>query len=51
MVMASDAALWLALAWVAIVGMAVVSTAWRPRHTHPARMQCECAECVLRRAR
>ncbi len=49
--MASDAAFWLALAWVAIVAMAVISTVWRPRHTHPARAQCQCAECVLRRAR
>jgi hypothetical protein len=47
----SEATFWLALAWVAIVMMAVVSTVWRPRHTHPTAAQCQCAECIIRRAR
>ena len=46
----SEAAFWLALVWMTIVMMAVVSTVWRPRHTHPIPAQCECAECVIRRA-
>jgi hypothetical protein len=46
----SEAAFWLALAWVAIVIMAVISTMWRPRHTHPTTAQCQCADCVIRRA-
>jgi hypothetical protein len=47
--MPSEAAFWLALAWVAIIVMAVISTMWRPRHTHPAPAQCQCVECVIRR--
>jgi len=46
----SEAAFWLALAWVAIVIMAVISTMWRPRHTHPTAAQCQCVDCVIRRA-
>jgi hypothetical protein len=45
----SEAAFWLALAWTTIVVMAIVSTVWRPRHTHPAPAQCLCADCVIRR--
>src|SRR5207249_11487769 len=47
----SEAAFWLALAWTAIVVMAIVSAAWRPRHTHPMPARCECVECVVRRTR
>jgi hypothetical protein len=46
----SEAAFWLAFAWVAIIVMAIISTFWRPRHTHPAPAQCRCAECLIRRA-
>jgi hypothetical protein len=31
---------------VALLVMGVVSTVWRPRHTHPAPAQCQCADCV-----
>jgi hypothetical protein len=44
----SEAAFWLALAWMAIVVMVVISAMWRPRHTHPTPAQCQCAECVVR---
>lgn len=47
---ATEAAFWLALAWVAIIVMAVISTFWRPRHTHPAPAECQCADCVVRHA-
>jgi hypothetical protein len=47
----TEATFWLALAWVAIIVMAVISTFWRPRHTHPAPAQCQCVECVISRAR
>jgi hypothetical protein len=51
MVMPSEAAFWLAIAWTAIIVMAIVSTMWRPRHTHPIPAQCRCVECVIGRAR
>jgi hypothetical protein len=35
---------------MAIVMIVVVSTVWRPRHTHPTPAQCDCADCVIRRA-
>jgi hypothetical protein len=47
---ASEAAFWLALAWMAIIVMAIISTVWRPHHTHPTAAQCQCAECVIRRS-
>jgi hypothetical protein len=47
---ASEAAFWLALAWMAIIVMAIISTIWRPHHTHPAPAQCQCADCIVRRA-
>jgi len=46
----SEAAFWLALAWTAIIVMAIVAMVWRPRHTHPTPAHCACLECVVRRA-
>jgi len=51
MAVPTDAALWLLIAWTAIILMAIVSTAWRPRHTHPAPARRSCAECIIRRIR
>jgi hypothetical protein len=47
--MPPEPALWLAVAWLAIVVMAIVGTQWRPHHTHPSPARCGCVECVLRR--
>jgi hypothetical protein len=45
----SEPALWLAVAWTAMIAMAIVITRWEPRHTHPTPAQCQCIDCVLRR--